>query len=396
MGGAERSLLDLMASVIEACPDWPLNLIVSGPGPLVAKAVGLGVPTTVVPFPRALAELGDTALSENRSSLSAALSMGRRLAFLAPSLVHYVRTLRRAIRNLAPDLIHTNGLKMHVLGLWAKPRKTPLLWHIHDYLSLRPVMSPLLRAHSSSCAAALANSRSVAADLQNTCGKRLKIFPLYNAVDLKGFSPCGVSSDLDALAQLESAEPGTIRVGLLGTTATWKGHEVFLRALSMLPSDLPVRGYFIGDAVYETRNSQYRLDDLRQIASQLGLADRVGFTGFVDDPARALRALDIVVHASTRPEPFGLVIAEAMACGRSVIVSRAGGAAEIAGLDKTAMYHDPGDARMLADQIKRLATDERLRRSCGQSGRQTAERWFDRARLAAELVPIYRATVSMN
>jgi glycosyltransferase involved in cell wall biosynthesis len=51
---------------------------------------------------------------------------------------------------------------------------------------------------------------------------------------------------------------------------------------------------------------------------------------------------------------------------------------------------------MLADQIKRLATDERLRRSCGQSGRQTAERWFDRARLAAELVPIYRATVSMN
>src|SRR5207247_439443 len=56
--------------------------------------------------------------------------------------------------------------------------------------------------------------------------------------------------------------------------------------------------------------------------------DRVGFTGFLDDPASAMRALDIVVHASTQPEPFGLVIAEGMACGRAVIASRSGGSVE--------------------------------------------------------------------
>ena len=57
-----------------------------------------------------------------------------------------------------------------------------------------------------------------------------------------------------------------------------------------------------------------------------GLESRVGFTGFVQDSATAMRALDIVVHASTDPEPFGLVIAEAMACGKPVVASRAGGA----------------------------------------------------------------------
>ena len=52
-------------------------------------------------------------------------------------------------------------------------------------------------------------------------------------------------------------------------------------------------------------------------------------TGFVKDSAAALRALDVVVHGSTAPEPFGLVIAEAMACGRTVIVSDSGGVAEV-------------------------------------------------------------------
>ena len=80
---------------------------------------------------------------------------------------------------------------------------------------------------------------------------------------------------------------------------------------------LPVRAYIVGDAVYQTEGSQYSLDELRQRARSLGVADRVGFTGFVHTPEATFRALHIVVHASTEPEPFGLVIAEAMACGRA-------------------------------------------------------------------------------
>jgi glycosyltransferase involved in cell wall biosynthesis len=104
-----------------------------------------------------------------------------------------------------------------------------------------------------------------------------------------------------------------------------------------------------------------------------------------------MRSLDVVVHASTEPEPFGLVIAEAMACGRAVVASRAGGAAELIHPEEDALGHAPGDTAGLSAQIRRLVEDEALRARLGIAGRAVAEARFDRTRLAAELVPIYRA-----
>src|SRR5205085_8086358 len=131
---------------------------------------------------------------------------------------------------------------------------------------------------------------------------------------------------------LPRAVPGTLRVGLVATYARWKGQEVFLDAAGRLAAgrpELPVRFYVVGGPVYQTRGSQFSEGELRRLAAQRGLADRVGFVGFREDTAPVYRALDVVVHASTRPEPFGLTVVEAMACGRPVIVSRAGGAAEL-------------------------------------------------------------------
>jgi glycosyltransferase involved in cell wall biosynthesis len=127
------------------------------------------------------------------------------------------------------------------------------------------------------------------------------------------------------------------------------------------------------------------------VAAELGLGDTVVFTGPVDDPAGALRGLDIVVHASTEPEPFGMVIAEAMACGRPVVVALAGGALEIVHDGVDALGHTPGDASELADRLKQLASDPALRKRLGGEARRSAEKRFDRTRLAVELTPLYAA-----
>jgi glycosyltransferase involved in cell wall biosynthesis len=103
-----------------------------------------------------------------------------------------------------------------------------------------------------------------------------------------------------------------------------------------------------------------------------------------------MRALDVVVHASTEPEPFGLVIAEAMACGRAVIAANAGGAAELVTPGVDALVHRPGDAASLANAIESLASDAALRQRMGVAARQTAVRRFDRRRLAGELLPVYQ------
>ena len=151
-----------------------------------------------------------------------------------------------------------------------------------------------------------------------------------------------------------------MRVGLVATLGRFKGHEVFLRAIAQLPRTLPLRAYVVSGSVYRTRGSEVSLESLQALAAELGIADRVGFTGFLAEPANAMRALDVVVHASTTPEPFGLVIAEGMACGRAVIVSAAGGAGEIVRPNVDALTHAPGDIDGLAAAIRTLVNRWRV------------------------------------
>ncbi|OLE54043.1 MAG: hypothetical protein AUG51_10445, partial [Acidobacteria bacterium 13_1_20CM_3_53_8] len=377
LGGAEKALLNALASIRAARPSWPLHLIVSDHGPLIEQAALLGVGVTVVPFPPSLAAIGDAGASGLAGKQFGLQSLLKKVFLSTPSVAAYVRRLRSVLRKLNPDLLHSNGFKMHLLAACAKPVAVPLIWHIHDYVSLRPLMARLLPVFARRCALAITNSRSVSEDLRSVCGARLKIHTVYNAIDLTAFSPEGKTLDLDSLSGLPPSHSGTVKVGLLGTLARWKGHETFLKALAALPESLPVRGYISGDAIYQTRGSQYSLNELKGIASRLGVSHRVGFTGFVDKPEAAMRSLDVIVHASTEPEPFGLVIAEAMACGRAVIVSEAGGASEIVEPGINALGHKPGSTGQLAERIMELAADKGLRERLGRAGRRTAEQRFD-------------------
>jgi glycosyltransferase involved in cell wall biosynthesis len=165
---------------------------------------------------------------------------------------------------------------------------------------------------------------------------------------------------------------------------------VFLEALARLSPDEPVRGYIVGGPIYQTRGSQWSRQELEDLVERLGLRGRVGFTGFVRDTPAAMRSLDVVVHASTQPEPFGMVIIEAMACRRALIASQTGGASELFRDGENALAHPPGSDAILAEQIRRLARDGELRRKLGAAGRMTAARLYHRERLAQELLPLYQ------
>ena len=380
LGGAETSLLEMLASLRVAAPAWDLNLVLGEDGPLTAMARAQGARVLVEPFPPVLARLGDAPKHPLRAlaGLLRAAGAARR----------YRQRLARILEELEPDLIHTNGFKMHLLGASVARSSIPLVWHIHDYVSVRPLMSRLLRVFHRKCSVAIVNSTSVARDVEALL-PGLRVVPVYNAVDIARFSPEGPKLDLDALSRLAPARGAVVRIGLISTFARWKGHQVFLRAVAQLPPELNVRGYIIGGPIYQTRESQWSLDELRQESEHLGLRDRIGFTGFLRDIPGALRALDIVVHASTQPEPFGMVIIEAMACGKPVIASRAGGALELFAEGETALGHPPGDAAVLAKQIQRLAADAGLRQGLGAAARANVEKHYHGKRLAADLLAVY-------
>jgi glycosyltransferase involved in cell wall biosynthesis len=392
-GGAEVALLDLLAGLRASRPGWTLALVAASDGPLVARARALGVAVQVLAFPARLARLGDWG---GGRSVGARLRLAWRAAPAAAAAWWYRQRLRRVLQQEQPDVVHTNGLKMHVLGAWAQPPRARVLWHLHDYAGRRPLAARLLRRYKSRCAAIVANSRSVADDAARLVGPGVPVHPVWNAVDLERFTPDGPALDLDRLCGLPPAGAGTVRVGLVATFARWKGHVTFLEALAALRPEANVRGYIVGGALYETEGSQASVDELRAQTSALGLDGRVGFTGFVADPAAAMRALDVVVHASTDPEPFGLVIAEAMASGRAVVTSAAGGAGEIVTAGHDALTHTPGDARGLAAVLADLAGDAGQRHRLGAAGRATAERAFTRERMSREFVAVYEGLAAAS
>jgi len=391
IGGAERCLLDLVHGLGEQHPDWRAHVVSSGSGPLTDELKRLGVSHETIPFPRALEQLGDTP----EAGVKAIHSFGR-AAWAAPFTAKYVHRIRGALMRERPDVVHSNGFKMHAIGALASPGSWRLLWHMHDFLSLRRVMIPLLRFEAGRCSLAVGNSESVASDLRRVLGTKVTIRTILNGVDLNRFSSDGPTLDLDAASGLPPAPFGTVRIGLVAQMATWKGHDVFLRAVASVPRTIPLRAYIIGDRIYETATPQRSVSELREMASQLGIADRVGFTARVNDIPSAMRSLDVVVHASTKPEPFGLVIVEAMASGRPVIVSNAGGAAEILKTNngQFALAHTPGDVNELARAIASLCSDAELRHKLGKEGKRQAELRFDRRRYAREFAAAYDKLVS--
>ena len=99
--------------------------------------------------------------------------------------------------------------------------------------------------------------------------------------------------------------------------------------------------------------------------------------------------LDIVVHASTQPEPFGRTIVEAMACEKAVIVAKAGGAAELFTDRYDAIGVAPGEPVALAAAIRELIASPDRRIAIGKAGRITVTKRFQRGRLGIEIMSLY-------
>ena len=117
-GGAELALLEILVGLRDHQPSWKLTVIAASEGPLVARAEALGVLVRVVPFPVTLARLGDWSAG---AGPVAWLRLLARCTTAAWPTLSYLRRLRDVLRVDRPTVIHTNGFKMHILGVWACP-----------------------------------------------------------------------------------------------------------------------------------------------------------------------------------------------------------------------------------------------------------------------------------
>jgi len=391
IGGAERSLLTMLASFRAADPECRLNLMCASEGPLCDEARKLGVDVTILSLGARLSSIGDSAAKRN---LLSKFTLIGRMLLAYPGYRRALKTIRQKLEQIAPDIIHSNNLKTHLMLGQCGYQAAPIVWHLHDFISDRPMIRRFLRRYSDTAARAVAVSEAVKKDWTSVLGE-VPAGVLHNAVDTARFSPAAGSPELlDELAGLPAAsQEEIVRVGLVATYATWKGHDVFIEAARLALPQLaacPVRFYIIGGAIYQTAGSQWTREQLTELVTRAGLEKYFGFVPFQTDTPSIYRALDIVVHASKQPEPFGLTIIEAMACGRAVIVSAAGGAAELIQNEVDALAVVPNDPASLARAIVRFASDASLRKHLGDAAVATVQMRFSTTRIGFSLLGIYR------
>jgi glycosyltransferase involved in cell wall biosynthesis len=274
--------------------------------------------------------------------------------------------------------VHTNSLKAGVYGsVAARLAGIPVVWHVRDRIAgdyLPGSAIALVRRMSRHLATAVvANSKATMATLEAAADPTV----VYSVVP-------EVMNRVTPVDRRVNGGPMTY--GIVGRLAPWKGQDLFLRAFAGAFPDGPERAIVVGGSLF---GEDDYVRELTRLAEMLGIAGRVEFRGFRADVWDELSHLDVLVHASTIPEPFGQVILEGMAAGVPVIAAGAGGPAEILEHGRTGILYEPNDGAALAGCMRRLQ-DPALRERLGAAAREEVRR-YEPTIVAADLQRIYAA-----
>lgn len=376
VGGAELSLLDLIGRLPR--DRFEPALLLPGDGPLARAGRDAGARVTAIPWPRPVMMAG-----RERSAANRLLAMTAPL-LLVPSVARMARFIGRE----RIDLVHTNGTKAHLVGgLAARLAGVPVVWHLRDVLAPGPLRS-LLRVLSRLIPRrVIANSMASAQTLSN----RDRVTVVHNGIDAQLFRPVPGTSAVRAELGIPQTD---YVVGTLGALAPLKGHVHLLRAMPRVLSSVPeARLLIVGGELYGTLGHTGHRELLVREAARLGVEGRVIFVGQRSDVVNLYNAMDVVVLASVRPESFGRIVIEAMACGRPVIASDLGGPREIITGPEVGALVPPGDPEAIARAVIAMHRDGSARAEMGRRGRARVMERFTLDRHVKEVCSIYDAVL---
>jgi glycosyltransferase involved in cell wall biosynthesis len=325
-------------------------------GPLAAEVRGLGIKCFLVP--------------------------AGRFRHLSGTL-RAMRAIRRLVKEERVDLIFSNMAMGHLYGgLAALGTPAKRVWFQHTISSGQTVdrlaaIIPADRLYVNSQA-----SLEAVHELRHLA-KRVQV--VYPGVDTSAHALVG---DRFLFRREFDIPDDAFLVAMVARFQRWKGHHVFIAAAAAVCRQEPkARFVIVGDTLLGVE-PDYKAE-LAQQVMRCGLSGSVIFAGWRNDVPALLSEVDVLAHPPILPEPFGLVVVEALLHGKPVVASRQGGLTEILTDGATGFLVAPGDAKALAEQILVLLRDESLRRRMGERGRETVLERFTIARMIAELEQSY-------
>ncbi len=374
IGGAGRMLLNFLEqydrarlSVFVMCP----------PGSLLAERCAGYPGVTVVPLPELPAD--------------ESLAWG--------SLWRQLPAMIRVIRRYRIDLVHTHAsfagrLAARLAGGVSIVYTRHRLDRPHPVGGLRARLQGLL--NNATCDRVVAVSAAVRDDLIARGMEAGRIAVIANGVDLEEFQPRPTPGPAGAASQapgptgaalagrgsdIPVAGSGHPIVGLVGRLEAEKGHRCFLEAALLLPPPFDnCRFWIVGDGSLA--------GELREYASELGIAGRVAFLGLRNDIPDLLARMDLVVVPSFS-EACPLSLLEAMSMGKPCVASNLDSIREIVADGRDGLLVEPGDPKDLAAKIAYLLGHPADAQKLGEAAALTAAGKFDARLMTEKLTLLY-------
>jgi len=306
------------------------------PGPFVDEVRSLGISATVVPASR---------LRRPRETVGA------------------MRAVAAAIRAQRPDVVVNWSAKAHLYGapacLAVRPRPLMVWWQ-----QMAPDGHWMDRLATALPADAVGVYSSVAGRSQGRLWPARDTFVVHPGTEDPGVVDAGARARArEALGIV----PGRRVLTIVGRLQPWKGQDRFIEAIATLcRKGMDVQGIVVGGAAFGLSVDYAK--SLAPLANRLGIADRILFSGQVDDVSGYLRASDLLVNASEL-EPFGMVLLEAMAHGVAVLAVDGGGPSDIVSHGVDGLLARSGSVEDLVRCLDDVVGDEERIRQLGRAGR---------------------------
>lgn len=236
-------------------------------------------------------------------------------------------------------------------------------------------------------------SHSVSQSVEAQGFPRDKIVTIYDPVEVSSIRRA--ASLRPSIRKELRIEDEQLAVGIFGRIVEWKGQREFVQAiLNVMDYSPHVLGVIVGDEADDSEKQYFA--DIKQVIAKSQHRNRFILTGYRRDVEALYAAIDVFVHFSIEPEPFGMVVAEAMAAGKAVIAADDGGPKEMISHGKDGLLVRTGDVDGLQDAIHKLVNNSGLREELGQAAGEKICSWLDVDIVAQRTAELYPSLLDMR
>ncbi len=294
--------------------------------------------------------------------------------------------LARVVRSRKIDVIHLgNGVRANFDGILAGLMTgVPVICHVKGFEKY----SGRERWGARRLSSLVSMTEAIASHCRDNGVVARDNRVIYDAVDLEWLKPKRSRGQVREELGVGSDQPLLL---ISGNIQEWKGQAILVEALGSIAVDHPDVVCLMAGGVHRAGEA-YAAAMLERVES-LGLAPRVKLLGFRDDVPDLIHAVDIVVHASVRPEPFGRVILEGMLAGKLVIATEAGGVLELIENEATGRLVPPGDVPALAECLAASLSDPESAADLGKRAKDWASQKFSLEGHVEEMTALYEQSV---